>query len=96
MDTIGKLLMGLALALMLGFGAGEVLGPQPAAAMADGCQYQICTVGWVNNPEGEAYYCLATVRERNCSFPAGIQCQTTACDGSSCDPEEPDCQDPPV
>jgi len=95
MDTIGKLLMGLALALMLGFGAGEVLGPQPAAAMADGCQYQICTVLPQFEPD-HGYACIATVRERNCAFPAGPQCQTTACDGSSCAPEEPDCQDPPV
>jgi hypothetical protein len=89
MDTIGKLLMGLALALMLGFGAGEVLGPQPAAAMADGCQYQICSVG------GAGYACVATVMETNCAFPAGPQCQTAACQGGGCDPEEPDCQDPP-
>lgn len=76
-------------ALLLGFGAGEMFGPDRAAA-GEPCAYGICYY----HDDGEDYWyeCQATVNETYCTC-SGFEdwmCTTEGCE-EPCDPEEPDC-----
>jgi hypothetical protein len=87
MSRIGKGLSTLLVALILGFGAGHLFAPTPAAART--CANQICY-----GQGGGAYTCHATVNETNCVFDVGEMCTTEDC-GGGCDPEDPECTGPP-
>ena len=90
MRGLTKALMAAIAALIIGFGAGEVFGPQDLAAGGGECPYQMCYVGHF----GEE--CLATEEARYCDWDGLEMCKTENCDieedcdeadgGLECDP----------
>lgn len=89
MNSFGKLLGIVVTALILGFGSGRMLAPQPLGASGGGCPHEICYVG-----VGGGYFCQATVVESYCKWTNGDEvCLTQDC-GELCDPDDPECFPP--
>jgi len=92
MRGLMKVLMAAAAALIIGFGAGEVFGPQDLAAGGGECPYAMCYL----IPSTDDYECMATEEARYCDWNGLEMCKTENCEieedcdeadgGLECDP----------
>ena len=90
MRGLTKALMAAIAALIIGFGAGEVFGPQDLAAGGGECSYTMCFVGHFGDE------CRPTDEARDCLLNHLGSCYTETCDieedcdeadgGLECDP----------
>jgi len=87
MNSFGKLLGIVVTALILGFGSGRMLTPQPLGASGGGCPHEICYSG------SGGYSCSATVVESYCKWTGLGVCLTQDCE-EPCDPDDPECFPP--
>lgn len=85
MRYIGRFIGAAAFALLMGFAAGNIAGPTPAAAGSSECDYAVCAF------PGEG--CSPNPNEVNCVTNELGSCETQECE-DPCDPEEPDCEGP--
>lgn len=84
---LSRLPSGRQIAVLVGFTGGELFGPDDARAQ-EPCGYGICY------GNAEEQWCQSSANETYCAWSDIEHCWTEECP-PPCDPEYPDCTDPP-
>lgn len=87
MSGFGRWITALLSVFVLGFGLGEIIGPQEVTAAAGSCTYKACHF------QNGDYWCMASAYDADCVWNGEV-CTSEVCE-DECDPETPDCEGPP-